>query len=302
MEVANSSGGLGMRDGDGQKQATYVEVHGLLEGRGTAAPSGDVVMLTNVDRGSGLSRPLDGLTLRYVGRGEEHYAIGGKSFRVPEGHLMLSRQNDGAEIDIRRSEPRGTLGLCAFLAHGEGDLGALAGPIVIGGSCSPVGALMKSRLRTLLAPAPGKSAQAALLAEELRCSLPALLAELSGQAEGVHAMKPATRLDALRKVNTARAYLHSVTSRAVPLEELAQAVGVSRFHLLRTFQQCLGETPAVYHRRLRLTLALAEAKRRALPLDSIADEYGFAGVSSLSHAHRRVFGRAPIWSKLGTAG
>ena len=40
-----------------------------------------------------------------------------------------------------------------------------------------------------------------------------------------------------------------------------------------------------------------EAERRDMPISAIAEEFGFAGASSFSHAYRRAFGRAPVWSK-----
>ena len=291
-----------MSNSGASPRATFIEVHGALEGRGGGGVTGDIVMLTNIQRGCGSSRPRNGLTLRYVARGEERYTIGGKTFRLAEGQLMLAHQNDGAEIDIRKIEPKGTLGLCAFLASDDGhELGELAGPIVLGGPCSTIGTLMKLTLGNLLRPVPGKPEQAMALAHALRRDLPTLLAELARQAEAVQASKPATRLEAIRRVNVARAYLHSETGRIVNLDELATVAGTSRFHLLRTFQQCVGATPAVYHRRLRLRLALDASRSRGLPLDSIADEFGFAGASGLSHAHRRTYGQSPIWNRLERA-
>ena len=118
------------------ESATFTELYGHLETRLGSAASGDIVMLTNVVRGgSGTSRPLHGLTLRYVGRGEEVYRIGGKPFRLSEGQIMLARQDDGAEVDIRSVDPRGTLGLCAFIAaNDDRDIAELAGPIVLDAS------------------------------------------------------------------------------------------------------------------------------------------------------------------------
>lgn len=281
------------------RPALFMEVHGLLEPRPEVALDGDVVMLTNIGHGAGQSRPLNGLTLRYVGRGEERYRIAGRTFRLPEGHLMIARQEPGADIEIRKSGPSGTLGLCTFLASNDTrDLGELEEPVIIGGSCSPVGDLMKGRLKSLLAPAPAKSTQANSLIRDLELHLPVLMNEIADQADAIGASKRATRYHAVRKVNEARSYLHAVMDRPVGLDELATVVGMSRFHLQRTFKQAVGETPALYHRRLRLGLAVTEAERRGIALNSIADEFGFAGVSSLSHAYRRAFGHPPRWSKL----
>lgn len=276
----------------------FVEVRGVLEAREGSAVANDLVMLTNFQKGSAASAPLNGLTVRYVARGREHYRIGGRSFALSEGQLMIASQQDGAEIDIANRDRAGTLGLCAFIAaNDERFLGELPGPIVIGGSCSPVGDLMKEKLKALDFPAGSKPDHAASLIGDLTAHLPGLLKEIADHAANIQASKPSTRYDAFRKVSLARAYLHSTTDRVVDLNELARVAGMSRFHFLRAFQQCLGQSPARYHRSLRLTLAIADAKRRDLSLDAVADKYGFAGASSLSHVHRRTFGRSPVWSR-----
>ena len=103
---------------------------------------------------------------------------------------------------------------------------------------------------------------------------------------------PSRRSDSRRAARPRRA-----ASSTFTLGELAAAVGASPFRLLTAFQKCFGDTPASYHRKLRLTLALDEAKRRGQPISTIADEFGFAGASSFSHAYRRSFGHSPLWRK-----
>lgn len=95
-------------------------------------------------------------------------------------------------------------------------------------------------------------------------------------------------------MNLARAYLHQVTNRAVPLDELARETAVSPFQLLRTFRDCFGETPASYHRRVRLSLARELAEEKGLSYAFVADRFGFAGGASFSHAYRRTFGKSPV--------
>jgi AraC-like DNA-binding protein len=299
IDVAYPFGGGLVGDQDLQLQPTVVEMHGILEGSASRSRAvGDIVVVSNFERGSAISGRLNGLTLRYVGRGEEHYRIGGKSFSVGEGQMMICHQQDGAEVDIRKGVLRGTLGLCIFLASNDDrEFDELAGPMVMSSSCSPVGALMKRSLGDLLGQAPTRSARAATAVHELVAQVPGLLTEFAAQTDRIQASKRVTRLDALLKVNRARSYLHSMTDRAVKLDELAKVTGVSKFHLLRVFQQCMGESPTSYHRRLRLTLALEEAQRRRVSIDRIANDYGFAGASSFSHTYRRAFGRSPIWTK-----
>jgi AraC-like DNA-binding protein len=255
-------------------------------------------MFSNLERGSSISRPANGLTVRYVGRGEECYRIDGRAYRLAEGQLMIAPQSRGAEIDIRASGVAGTLGLCAFLSDGpDQSLAELDAPIILSADVSPAGHLMQGHLRAMTRPTSSRRDQATHLVRALRREVPKLIDDFVIQADRIEAARAETKFEAVRKVHIARSYLHAVTDRVVGLAELASATGMSRFHLQRSFQQALGQSPAAYHRRLRMELALGEVARRGVNLEVVSYEFGFAGASSLSHTYKRIFGRSPVWSK-----
>jgi transcriptional regulator GlxA family with amidase domain len=135
------------------------------------------------------------------------------------------------------------------------------------------------------------------LIQGLRAELPEITQRVHRQAAAVDGARPATRFEMVRRATLAQAYLQATTDRSVDLAEVAAAVGVSQFRLLVAFRQCFGETPASYHRKLRLRLVVEEARRRGMPISAVADQFGFAGASNFSHAYRRAFGQAPVWSK-----
>jgi AraC family transcriptional regulator len=169
--------------------------------------------------------------------------------------------------------------------------------MILGSNCSLIGRMLHETAKALRNPSRRKDEVARQLVAGLRAELPNVAQAFVAQAAAVEGVKPSTRFEMVRRANLARAYLHSTVDRAVDLNALSAAVGISSFRLLTSFQQCFGETPASYHRKLRLTLALEEARRRGLPIGSIADEFGFAGASSFSHAYRRAFGHAAVWRK-----
>jgi AraC-like DNA-binding protein len=279
---------------------TYRELHGRLDpdtlsaaGATTAAP-GDAVVLSNFERGSAESRGAHGLCIRYVARGSENYRIAGRGFRVEAGQVMIAPHDGGANCEIRAVERAGTLGMCTLV---RGSFDWLFGPVILAGGCTAIGPLVRQSAQTLWRGGGRKDELAASLVVGLRAELPAVINSLLAQAAAVDAAKPSTRFEMVRRANLAQAYLHSTVDRQVDLDELAQAVGASPFRLLKGFQQCFGETPATYHRRLRLTLALEAARQRDLPISAVADDFGFAGASAFSHAHRRAFGHAPVWRK-----
>jgi AraC-like DNA-binding protein len=249
-------------------------------------------VLSNISHGDGRGPSWPGLTLTYVGRGTEDYRIAGRHYRVDEHQLLISPQWLGSEIAVARKARAGTLGLCVFLP-GTGDVASLLdGPIVLPAR-SDLGSLMGAALRVLDGPLPPRDAPACV-ARRARDELDRTLLALDAQVESVAGLKRRTRFHSVRKIFLARAYLDKHVDRSVALEELAREVEVSPFQLLRSFRECVGDTPAAYHRRLRLALAKSAAESSGKTYALVADRFGFAGVSSFSRAYKRAFGVPPV--------
>ncbi|MEO6224443.1 MAG: AraC family transcriptional regulator [Sphingomicrobium sp.] len=258
-----------------------------------SATPGAQVVLSSISHGASAGPRWSGLTLRFVGRGTEHYTIEGRHYRVDEHQLMIAPQMLGSEVEIRRNGGFNTLGLCIFLPDpGDGTAALVDGPIVLPVSCG-LGDTLKSALRRIHTPLRCDE-EPARAARDARLQLGHTLGEIDRQLAVVPAVRRRTRFETVRRMNLARAYLHHVTSRTVSLDELAVAAAVSPFHLLRGFRDCFGETPAAYHRRLRLTLAREAAVNDGQTYAFVADRFGFAGGASFSHAYRRTFGTAPV--------
>ncbi|WP_116089935.1 AraC family transcriptional regulator [Sphingomonas crusticola] len=276
-------------------KVAYAELSGELSGRSIEddATQRAWVIRSNILHGHAVGPQWHGLTLRYVGRGTEHYRIGGRHYRVGDDQFMIAPQQMGSEAEIRRSELKGTLGLCIFLPTGDGAADLLVdAPVILPASCM-LGTALRNALQRLSLPAPAIDEPWRVAAEAKRLAAETLLA-LDDQVEAVAGLKRRTRFEAVRRMNSARAYLHSVTSRPVPLDELALEVAVSPFQLLRSFRDCFGETPASYHRRLRLNLARHAVEGDGHSYAFVADRFGFADGSSFSHAYKRTFGEPPV--------
>jgi AraC-like DNA-binding protein len=271
----------------------YWEMFGAFEPGGRRPFTGDAVVFSSIEQGSASSPASSGLCVRFVGRGREDYRVNGKACRVDAGQIMISPQDSGAEIEIRRDECAGTVGLCALIRNPFDDLAWDFGPLVTSASASALGATMERSAKTLWTSARPKQEVASELVATLRSELPSIARSMLEQVASMEAAKPVTRFEMVRRAHLAQAYLHAVTGRAVELAEVATAIGYSPFQLLRAFQHCFGDTPAGYHRKLRLNLALDEAARRGVPVGVVCDEFGFAGASSFSHVYRRAFGHAP---------
>lgn len=87
--------------------------------------------------------------------------------------------------------------------------------------------------------------------------------------------------------------IHDRPDRQWTNEDLAQVAGLSLSRFVDLFQTRVGETPAAYLRRWRLTLAsqdLAEGGR----VERVSHRYGFRSPEGFTRAFKRHFGHTPI--------
>lgn len=94
------------------------------------------------------------------------------------------------------------------------------------------------------------------------------------------------------KVRLARQYIRARIATVVRLDELAAAVGFSKFHLLRTFKAATGLTPWRYQVQLRLASA-RDLLRDGVPASQVAVVCGFFDQSHFTRLFRASFGITP---------
>lgn len=102
-----------------------------------------------------------------------------------------------------------------------------------------------------------------------------------------------TAADHAERVEAAKTYLASHLSERITLDDLAQAVHTSPFHLARIFQRYTQIPVHRYLTRLRLRVSLEHLAEGANDLTALALELGFASHSHFTDAFRREFGYAP---------
>jgi AraC family transcriptional regulator of adaptative response/methylated-DNA-[protein]-cysteine methyltransferase len=104
------------------------------------------------------------------------------------------------------------------------------------------------------------------------------------------------------EVRRAARMLAGSNGEVIPLEDLAAAVGLSRFALLRSFQRVLGVTPAEYarqHRQERLRDTLQSGERT---VTEAVYEAGFGSASRVYESADAMLGMSPTAMKAGGAG
>ena len=103
------------------------------------------------------------------------------------------------------------------------------------------------------------------------------------------------RADAPREphgVKTAREFLDANFDQQIALDELAQLVGLSPFHLNRTFRDLVGLPPHAYQIQLRVARAKTML-RNGMPIADVAHRTGFADQSHFTRCFKRAVGVTP---------
>jgi AraC-like DNA-binding protein len=151
----------------------------------------------------------------------------------------------------------------------------------IGFCKTPALALLERRLFRRATEAPAGDADLS----ELACSVVDCALETRDPASP--ALVDSTLAEA------ARAILAADPVHAPRSDALAARLGVSVFHLCRSFRRATGQTLQEYSRRLRLELALEQLAQPDVDLSTLAFELGFSSHSHFTALFRKVFGLSP---------
>ncbi len=87
-------------------------------------------------------------------------------------------------------------------------------------------------------------------------------------------------------------YIDAHIGKKIPVDELAKAVHMSKYHFLRTFKEISGETVHNYINNKKLMTA-CELLRQGKPVAECYETVGFADYTSFLRNFRRVYGISP---------
>jgi len=77
------------------------------------------------------------------------------------------------------------------------------------------------------------------------------------------------------------------------VEELAQQLGVTKSHLVRSFSDAVGITPGCYLTKVRIAAAKSLLLYRDYPLESVAGLCGFSSANYLCRVFKKETGMPP---------
>jgi AraC-like DNA-binding protein len=252
-----------------------------------AVPPGFVQVFNRLPRGKGVLR-IAGSSIRVIIEGEMTYEIDGQIVTVRAGELLYigpgspcSASNHAAVSGISVSlRPRPL----AALANEDRILGR---HVVLSTKTSPLGRILENyAYRLMRVPEEGPGLADAVVSH-LRRAVEAALAESRIAIEQLAASRASTRREIFRRLERARGHLYSTPERFVPLDELSNIAGLSKFHFVRQFRLAFGVSPSAYHRQLRLDAAQASGARPTVDGDWDDSYFGYSSARSFRRALQR---------------
>lgn len=245
---------------------------------------------------SGMQR-LDQGDVVVLPRGGAHDLCDDPSTPVVDFEAVAPAAQSGAvqpELTLGSGQPQRTL-LCAWFAFDTATsnpvLDALPDVVHVPGPSGGSGLRATIGLLSDEVTHAGRGAQAVVDA----LSNVVLVQAIRSAADHDASVCPSCWFDGLDDPVTAAALtlVHERPADPWTVASLAGAVGMSRAAFARRFKHRVGEPPASYLTRWRMTLAAERLRTTRDPLDTIARSVGYESGVALSRALKRVGGRTP---------
>lgn len=95
-------------------------------------------------------------------------------------------------------------------------------------------------------------------------------------------------------IESCRQFIHAQFAESIGLDEMAAAAGISKFHLIRQFDQLLGITPTRYLIKVRLEKAvLLLIHQTGMDLEEVAQQVGFSCGNYFGKVFKKYTGMTP---------
>jgi AraC-like DNA-binding protein len=98
----------------------------------------------------------------------------------------------------------------------------------------------------------------------------------------------------LRHLRRAHDYIDRHYRQSLDLEQIAQVAGISKFHLVRSFEATYGETPIRYLTRRRIERAQDLLRLANVTVTEVCMAVGFTSLGSFSSRFTALVGESPV--------
>lgn len=237
-------------------------------------------------------RPVDeehrAFSVTLVDRGSFTYRTRSGGALLSPGWLMLGNEGEGYVCSHEDSDGSGddctALSIAApVLADALDALGARAPRLGFGRACLPP----SPRVAALLATLAAEGLEGFALEETAL----AVIADVQRALTDGDAPAPLPRQH--ERALAAAQCIERRAAEPLTLDEVAQSVGLSAFHLMRVFRSATGITPHQYLMRARLLRAVALLRDTGAPITDVAYDAGWSDLSNFTRTFRRDVGCSP---------
>jgi AraC family transcriptional regulator len=233
-----------------------------------------------------------GVSLKYVTTGTEHYEIEGRVHEVGAGQFLLVNHRQQVKVQVRSKKP--VQGLCIYLDP------KILQEILPGRSpefLENVYSAQKTRLAHSLDALAQRKQAGQPLDEAVYFQLSELLwaeqVEHLPRIDTLPSRRKTTREELYRRLLLARDYLHDHYQESVSLHDLARVACLSEYYFLRSFRRAFGQTPNQYQIHLRMQKAREMILSQKHSISEIAHLIGFSDIAYFSRMFKRHNGQAP---------
>ncbi|MEL6193065.1 MAG: AraC family transcriptional regulator [Bacteroidota bacterium] len=227
--------------------------------------------------------------MKYVSSGEEIYQVQGKFLPVRSGHFVLFRENVAYKAQSS-DKAISTEGMCMDL-------------YTAGLNASEDEIYRSHLLFDLPYPIWGTSGERSIPYNEdqipftlgkMSSSLESFISQVIGMESvlSCHSKNVDTQRRLAVILMKADIYIKEHFREKIRLDVLAQQVGLSKFHLLRLFKECMGYSP----QEAQIHLRMEEARKLLMEprsITSIALELGYHDAAAFSNQFRKFYQMSP---------
>lgn len=255
----------------------------------------------------------DGVSIKCVLDGIEHYTIGGKMQSIQSNKYLLTNYTSDCKIEI--DSPQSVKGICVNLSQEliadvaatmimpdtqevDLDLGYYFNSnLFLDGEYD----LNSNLLGNFLTKKQNIFHNIDLIDDNYCSELFYQLTEslildqlpLFTSLQKIKSIKINTKKDLFYRVLRGKIYMENHFLDSIYIKDIAREACMSEYHFFRLFKEVMGVTPYHYILKLKLEFCYKKLKKERLLISDLADLSGFADISAFSKAFKKHFGINP---------
>ncbi|MEQ8907949.1 MAG: AraC family transcriptional regulator [Vicingaceae bacterium] len=251
-----------------------------------------------------------GISIKYVVEGKESYCIDGEQFCLTAGDLILV--NSGQELQCQIKSKATTKGLCIYLdeqmvSHRYAESFLTEEQKLSSGNLPSVTPEFRNIIYNKRSSSIGKTveqlaqvmtSQKLELREEFYYKMIERLIHHhlteNQLLQKFSCQKKSTREERYKRIMKCVAYLHQHYDQKLKIEEIAKIACMSPFHFIRSFKECMTQSPNQYLEKLRLEKAAEMLLKSGLEVQEIAFRVGYLSASSFGKDFKSLFHLSPL--------